>query len=177
MGFGQPIEMILQSELVEVLQADRFKLVHEIGLNQILLDLGRLFSPVRLLQWQITVANKPSEGHGPVFYGSILNGLSGKSDNLAFQLLSRLSLGHLRLQTERDGNRDCLRFIGLRIQSGPAKVPVPFFSANRDPALLIRLTHWFLSSVGGNKRAPLFYGGFGLFSGVSVVLQRGVPVP
>ena len=89
MGFGQPIEMILQSELVEVLQADRFKLVHEISLNQILLDLGRLFSPVRLFQWQITVANKPSEGHGPVLYGSILDRLPGKSDNLAFQLLSR----------------------------------------------------------------------------------------
>src|SRR5438876_163526 len=176
MGFGQSVEVVLQSELVEVLQPDLFKLVHEISLNQILLDLGRLFSPVRLFQWQITVANKPSEDHSPVFYGSVFDGLPGKSDNLAFLLLSRLSLGHLRLQTERDGNRDCLRFIGLRIQSRPAKVPVPFFPANRDPALLIRLTNWFLSSVERNKRAPLFYGGFGLFSGVSVVWQRGVPL-
>ncbi len=47
-------------ELIEVLQPDIFELIHEVNLDQILLDLGCLFSPVRLFQWQITVADKPN---------------------------------------------------------------------------------------------------------------------
>ena len=51
-------------------------------------------SPVRLLQWQVAVTNKPSEGNGSILDGSVFEGLPTKSNNLPFQFLSRLRLRH-----------------------------------------------------------------------------------
>ncbi|MGD0736615.1 MAG: hypothetical protein ABR976_15910 [Terracidiphilus sp.] len=101
-GFGQPIEVGLESELIDVFEPYTPESIDEIGLDEILFRLGRFFFPVRFFQRQVAVLDKPIEGDAAVSYNPIFCNLSGEPLDFEFQLFARLKLGHLGFQSERN---------------------------------------------------------------------------
>src|SRR5208337_1168883 len=103
--------MGLQSELIDVFKANISEFIDQICLDDVLLHLGSLLSPIPLLQWQVAVANEPSEGDGSIDHGSVPCGLSAQSDDLALQLFPGLKLRHFWLQSKNHLSDDGFGFI------------------------------------------------------------------
>lgn len=70
-GFGQPIEVGLESDLIDVFEPYTAESIDEVGLDEKLLHLGRFFFPVRFFQRQVAVLDKPIEGDAAVSYNPI----------------------------------------------------------------------------------------------------------
>jgi len=76
--------MGLQGELVDVLQSNVMELIDEICLDDVLLHLGSLFPPVRLLEWQVAVVHEPPKGDSSIDHGFVAIGLFSQPSYLAF---------------------------------------------------------------------------------------------
>src|ERR1700678_455522 len=118
MGFGQIIEVALKDGLIKVLERYTFKRNDEVCRDDELFDLGSLFSPVRLFQWQVAVADKPSEGDGAILDGPIFGDLPLMLRDRFCQLFPCLSLGEFRSQAENHRCPDYLRGVGLWVEDG-----------------------------------------------------------
>ncbi len=78
-------------------------------MNQVLLDLGRLFSPVGLFQRQVAVADEPSKRDRSIHHGLVAGCLAAQFGDFHLQLSSGFELGHLCPQPEDDRKGDHLR--------------------------------------------------------------------
>src|SRR5438270_1128391 len=145
--------MYLQSELVEILQRNRFEVIDEVTLNDHLFHFGCFFFPGSLFERVIAVANKPAEIDRTVICRSTAVVLSGHLGHFLLQLVLGLTLGHLRLRAKNDRDFLCLLFSMDRVKQYPAEEPIPLFPAKADPTPLMRFTRPFLSFLWGNKWA------------------------